>query len=164
MDNFTIRKTVPADLQEILAIYKRAQSFMASAGNPDQWGTTYPEDELVKEDISVGRSYVVTKDGRTEGVFVVIDGSDPVYDTIEGQWLSDRPCCTVHRVASMGREKGVTAAVLDWCLEKWGSVRIDTHEKNIPMQGALKKSGFTCCGRVWLEDNSPRIAFQKDAE
>jgi len=45
------------------------------------------------------------------------------------------------------------------------SIRIDTHEGNLPMQSALKKAGFIRCGRIFLqggaEDGDPRIAFEK---
>ena len=42
-----------------------------------------------------------------------------------------------------------------------GNLRIDTHEKNIPMQGCLAKNGFARCGIIYLEDGDPRIAYQK---
>ena len=38
-------------------------------------------------------------------------------------------------------------------------VRIDTHEDNKPMQGALKKFGFRECGVIHLERGAERIAF-----
>ena len=45
------------------------------------------------------------------------------------------------------------------------SIRIDTHEGNLPMQRALEKSGFARCGTIFLkggaEDGDPRIAFEK---
>ena len=38
-------------------------------------------------------------------------------------------------------------------------MRIDTHEDNKPMQGALKKFGFRECGVIHLERGAERIAF-----
>ncbi|MEG2939218.1 MAG: GNAT family N-acetyltransferase, partial [Oscillospiraceae bacterium] len=42
------------------------------------------------------------------------------------------------------------------------SIRVDTHEKNLPMRAMLEKNGFVYCGRVLLSDadNAPRIAFE----
>ena len=39
------------------------------------------------------------------------------------------------------------------------SIRIDTHPDNIPMQGLIRKMGFTYCGDVTIE--SRRLAFEK---
>jgi len=68
----------------------------------------------------------------------------PTYRVIEnGEWHSDRePYGVIHRVASNGVTKGVTRAAFSYGLERSGYVRIDTHEDNKPMQGALKKVWF----------------------
>jgi RimJ/RimL family protein N-acetyltransferase len=50
---------------------------------------------------------------------------------------------------------------LTWCLEQRGNIRIDTHDDNLPMQRALEKNGFVPCGRIWCEDGTPRIAYQR---
>ena len=73
---------------------------------------------------------------------------------------SDRePYGVIHRVASNGVTKGVTRAAFSYGLERSGYVRIDTHEDNKPMQGALKKFGFRECGVIHLERGAERIAF-----
>ena len=41
------------------------------------------------------------------------------------------------------------------------SMRIDTHEKNLGMQGLLKKLGYHYCGVIYLENNDKRLAFEK---
>ena len=91
----------------------------------------------------------------------MIPGEDPTYEVIQGAWLNDRPYCAVHRVASRGEVPGVATQILTWCLEFCGNVRIDTHDDNLPMQRVLEKNGFVHCGRIWIEDGSPRIAYQK---
>ena len=50
---------------------------------------------------------------------------------------------------------------IGWCYDQCGSILIDTHRQNIPMQRTLKKNGFTRCGVIYLEDGSERIAYQK---
>ena len=42
------------------------------------------------------------------------------------------------------------------------SIKVDTHENNIPMQSLLKKNGFEYCGVVYLEDGGKRVAFEKN--
>ena len=49
--------------------------------------------------------------------------------------------------------------------EGFGSVRIDTHPGNIPMQRAIEKAGFVKCGMIKIfdgpEKDGPRIAYEK---
>lgn len=156
-----IRTAVPADRAEILEIYARARRFMRDAGNPTQWGDTYPPEWLVDEDIATGRTHVYQSNGRIQAVFVRIPWEDPTYQVILGSWLNYRPYWAVHRVASRGEEKGAAAHCLNWCMEQWGNVRIDTHDDNLPMQRMLEKNGFVRCGRIWLKNGDPRIAYQK---
>ena len=40
-------------------------------------------------------------------------------------------------------------------------IRIDTHELNHYMQKTLKKNGFIKCGNITIQNNEPRVAFQK---
>ena len=46
-----IRLASMEDFDTISHIYKRARSFMAEHGNPSQWGTNYPSDALIMNDI-----------------------------------------------------------------------------------------------------------------
>lgn len=159
-----IRKSRPSDYDEMMEIYAIARRFMKGAGNPTQWGDSFPPAELIREDIRLGRGYVCEIDGRLQAVFAMIPGEDPTYQVIEGSWLNDRPYCAVHRVASRGEVKGMATQVLGWCLEQCGNIRIDTHDDNLPMQRVLEKNGFTKCGRIWCEDGTPRIAYQRTVD
>ena len=159
-----IRTARPSDWQDILDIYAIARRFMKENGNPTQWGDSFPPEELIREDIRLGRNYVCEVDGRVQAVFALVPGEDPTYQVIQGAWLNDRPYCTIHRVASRGEVKGIASRILAWCLNRCGNIRIDTHDDNMPMQRVLEKNGFHKCGRIWIEDGTPRIAFQKTAE
>lgn len=159
-----IRTAQPSDWQDIMDIYANARRFMREAGNPTQWGDTFPPEELVREDLRLGRNYVCEIDGRVQGVFAMVPGEDPTYRFILGSWLNDKPYCAVHRVASRGEVRGVSSQILTWALEQVGNIRIDTHDDNLPMQRVLEKNGFVKCGRIWIEDGTPRIAYQKTAE
>lgn len=156
-----IRKATPADREEILAIYANARQFMVQAGNPTQWGSTYPADSLVDQDIAAGYTHVYEIDGRIQAVFAMIAGDDPTYQVIRGRWLNYHPYHAVHRVANRGEVKGAAAHCLNWAVEQTGNVRIDTHDDNFPMQHVLEKLGFSKCGRIWLENGAPRVAYQK---
>ena len=158
-----IRRAVRSDLPALERLYARARVFMAENGNPTQWGETYPLElqmEDVTEDIALGRSYVCEEDGRVVAAFMFTGGPDPTYAVIEeGQWPDDEPYGVVHRIATGGARKGAGEFCLNWCLERCGNLRIDTHENNQPMRGLLEKMGFRYCGVIHVEDGTPRLAY-----
>lgn len=157
-----IRKAKLEDLPEIMEIYSIARGFMAENGNPTQWGSAYPPREMIEEDIRDGCSYVWEGSEGLEGVFYFKEGEDPSYVRIEnGAWLNEDSYGAIHRVASRGRQKGMLAACVEWCWQRCKNLKIDTHEDNHVMQNALEKNGFVRCGRIYVEDRSPRIAYQK---
>ena len=159
-----IRKAEYTDIRRALDIYDSARRFMRSRGNAVQWVNGYPSEELLRADVAAGQLYVMEDADGVYAVFAFIIGDDPTYQVIRGAWLNDKPYCAVHRVASRGERPGAAGECLKWCLEQCGNVRIDTHDDNIPMQRVLDKAGFTKCGRIWIEDGTPRVAYQKILE
>lgn len=166
--DYIIRHARLDDYERILQIYARARDFMRETGNPRQWNTKWPPEELIQEDIQLGRNYVCEVDGRVQGVFVYIQGIDidPTYRTINsGSWMDgDKPVeyGVVHRVASSGEVKGIGSYCIKWAYEQCGHLRIDTHGDNVVMRNLLKQLGFEERGIIYVvEDNDPRIAFEK---
>lgn len=163
----TIRKSEERDLGRMMDIYAAARRFMASHGNPNQWGpTNWPPEELIRHDIAEGNSYVCVDDvGRIVGTFFFIQGEDiePTYRVIEnGRWLVEGPYGVVHRLASDGSTHGVGAFCLEWAFAQCGHLRIDTHGDNVVMQNLVKKLGFVHCGTIHVEeDDYPRLAYEK---
>ena len=157
-----IRSAEYKDLEDMMRVYGHARRFMAETGNPTQWGTQYPRRELLEQDIVRGVSYVCEDGQGIQGVFAFILGDDPTYAVIEnGKWINEEPYGTIHRIASAGAVKGVCAVSFDWCFNKCGNLRIDTHEDNKVMQHVIEKNGFLKCGRIYVEDGSARIAYQR---
>ncbi len=154
-----IRKAEMTDLDRVLEIYENARSFMARTGNPNQWGKTNPPREVLERDIALGQLYVVYRDGVIHGVFAFISGEDPTYGYIEGDWLSNAPYAAIHRVASDG-SGGILAAAVAYARERVAHLRIDTHQDNWVMQRAILRAGFVYCGVIYLENGSPRLAYE----
>ena len=159
----TIRKAKPCDLTRILRVYEIAREHMRQSGNPTQWGTDKPKKELLEDDIRKGELFVgENEEGHICFVFAFILGEDPTYSYIEdGNWLSDEPYGTIHRIASDGTLSGVVKSAVDYCKNTISNLRIDTHENNKTMQHVLEKLGFTRCGIIYIEDGTPRIAYQR---
>ena len=153
-----------SQLSPIMAIYERAREFMAKTGNPDQWGMAYPPEDMIRQDILNGKCYVNLRDGNICAVFYFAIEEDPTYGYIEGAWLNDAPYGVIHRIAVGESGTGTAAECFQFAFEQCENLRIDTHEKNIPMQRCLAKNGFQRCGMIYLEDGDPRIAYQKVTE
>ena len=157
-----IRKATLSQLPEIMQIYGKARTFMAQTGNPDQWGTAYPTEEMICQDIQNGKCYVNHENEHIRAVFYFAVEEDPTYGYIEGAWCNDRPYGVIHRIAVGENGKGAAAECFHFAYDRCPNLRIDTHEKNIPMQRCLAKNGFQRCGIIYLEDGDPRIAYQKE--
>ena len=163
-----------SDLDAIMQIYARARQEMAASGNPTQWGTSFPPQDLIEEDIDTNRLFVYLHNGEMEAVFAFVLGPDPTYAKIEdGQWLNDAlPYGTIHRLASAGKRPGVATDVINWCLEHCESLRADTHADNKIMQHLLERTASpaaassmwpmerpasptsACRGRGWHDERS----------
>lgn len=157
-----IRNAKIDDLERITELFNIGRNFMRQNGNNSQWINGYPSEELLRNDISQNNLYVEETDSELTGVFAFILGEDATYKKIyEGKWLNDEPYGTIHRIASDGIHHGFFQRTLDFCAKKTDNIRVDTHADNKPMQNTLSKAGFTYCGIIYIEDGSPRVAFQK---
>lgn len=156
---YQVHRALREDLPRIEEIYAYARQFMAETGNPNQWGNTTPRSSQLEEDIQKGDLFVLTCEGIIHGVFYFYIGPDPTYSVIEdGQWRSDTPYGTIHRIAGDG-SGGVLAAAVRFGKEHINHIRIDTHHDNKIMQRAVIKYGFQRSGIIHLENGSPRIAY-----
>ena len=157
-----IRRAQQADFSRICEIYAIARAFMARTGNAAQWGDSFPPEELLREDIRLGRLYVVEEEGTVHGAFAFLLGEDPTYQVIEGgAWKSNAPYGTLHRVASDGAVHGLFGQMVDYAWSVIPHLRIDTHENNAVMRHLVEKHGFQRCGVIYTDDGTPRIAFER---
>ena len=158
MEKMKIRPAIQADLERIEAIYAAARQFMCENGNPTQWHDGYPRRELLQEDIHLGRLYVAEVGNDLCGVLMFALGEEPNYSYMEdGNWRADTPYGTIHRIASCS--SGVFAAALEFCRSQCNHIRVDTHADNKPMQHLAEKYGFSRRGMIYVEDGTPRIAY-----
>lgn len=111
-----IRRTTPADKEEVLALYEAARRFMAENGNPNQWVNGYPGADQLEADMAAGGSYVCVREGKIVGTFYFASATEPNYHRITGgNWLNDRPYGVVHRITSAPGTHGVASFCLAWC-------------------------------------------------
>lgn len=156
---YQIRSACLTDLSVILEIYAMARQFMAEHKNPDQWGSLYPSEDLIKRDISQNKLYVIENENGVHGVFYFAVEQDATYAYMEnGSWNGDQPYGVIHRIAGDG-SGGILRTAVNYAREKIQYLRMDTHEDNYVMQHALEKLGFSRCGIIYIEDGTPRIAY-----
>ena len=165
-----LEKTKMEELDAVSDIVLDARARIGKLGI-DQWQERYPTKEIIEEDIQLGRSYVIKDgDGSICGVFAVIDDGEPVYDHIfDGAWRTEGDnYLAVHRVAVSPQKLrcGVAGTIMksaEQMAVQMGrlSVRIDTHEGNIPMRTMLERNGYVHCGSVLLQSGEHRVAYEK---
>lgn len=155
------------NLKDVLNIINQAKLYMKENGI-NQWNEDYPKIESLENDILNKNSYIVKDGEKIIGTFVLIFGDEKNYQKIEGNWKTDLPYGTLHRVAvdNLYKGKGIAKFILDFAERKAKeknifSLRIDTHRDNLSMRRFIEKSNFDFCGIIYVEDGSPRVAFEK---
>jgi GNAT superfamily N-acetyltransferase len=163
------RKGEISDLPRMMEIVRQAQVSIGKLGI-DQWQNGYPTEELMRNDIENGYSFVLTADaGEVIAIASLIYNYEPTYDKIYGgEWLSNGDFIVVHRmaVAEEYRKKGIASQLLkevvkQAIIKNIPSFKIDTHEGNIPMRRTFESNGFKYCGRIYLRDGHLRVAYEK---
>ena len=115
----------------------------------------------MEADIEKDRLFVIDDGEAIRAAFAFILGSDPTYAYIEdGQWPNQKPYGTIHRIGSDGTRPGFLGRSLAFARRVISNLRIDTHEANLPMRQLVESHGFRRCGIIYVDDGTPRIAYQ----
>ena len=162
-----------SDIPSIMEIIGQAQAYMERLGI-DQWNNGYPNTSIFEQDIAKDSCYLFYESEAPEkilGLITVQFEGEPAYEKIHGQWLSDQPYGVIHRTALTANRRGtglsnelIQLAQHLTALKSLHSLRVDTHEDNLPMRKLLERNGFTSCGIVYY--NGPdfslrRIGYEK---
>lgn len=159
---FAVRNATLGDLDHIMEMVDHSRSIMRANGNNSQWGG-YPGRDLIGNDIATGIGHVMTEGCRVVGYFAMLTQPEPTYEYIEdGLWLDDTTSyVTLHRLACVPGVQGIARCAFEWGEAHAPSVRVDTHLDNHIMLHIINGRGYTRCGVVYMQDGSPREAFQK---
>lgn len=158
------RSAVLSDLAAIMALFEEAKTLMRQQGL-EQWQDSYPEEEILRQDITDDCGYVLTHDGEVAGYFAFSTAHEPAYDFVEnGSFREEGKAGVVHRVvvSKSVRGHGLGRRIFDYAIklahiELCVTVRCDTHENNRAMRGLLAKCGFTSCGVVYYQRNGASV-------
>ena len=155
-----VRVAVMDDMDRILDIYESARSYMKIKNNPTQWGDEYPEVLMLLEDLSKKQLFVIEEDDKIIGCFVLAGGEDATYQVIkDGAWRSNEYYGTIHRIASDGSVSGILSKCMEYAVQHYDYLRVDTHADNLPMQTAVLREGFVYTGIIFTYDGTERKAY-----
>ena len=162
------RKATVNDINNIMKIINDAKAYFKDM-SIDQWQNGYPNEEVIKNDIDNNNSYVLEREGEIVATAMFAIEREKTYDNIyDGKWLTEGEYAVIHRIAVDNKFKGlklgaeIVKNAIEICKNKGiESIKIDTHKDNNSMQKFLLNNGFKYCGVIYLEDKSPRIAFEK---
>ncbi len=164
-----VRLSEHKNLEKIMSIFDEAKKFIASYGSNQWQGDEYPSKGLIISDINSSSSYVLEDDENIVGYMYISFGKEKCYEIIKsGKWESDFEYMTIHRLALSDKYRGNNLSKLlfdfaeNLAKEKnIRSVRIDTHNMNLPLKSILKKRRYKKCGIIFLENGEERQAYEK---
>ena len=162
-----IRKANKTDLENIMKMYKSCVKGMLENGI-DQWDDTYPNTEIISEDLNVGTYYVAEIDGTIIGGVNVDKNQDDTYLALDWEDKSDS-FLVVHRLGvkeelwnkKIGKDLMLFTENL--VIEKGlKSIRLDTYSGNPKAMGFYRRLGYTELGTIDLKpDKEKYFCFEK---
>ena len=164
--NPILRKAQIPEAEIIWQILQQAIERRRKDGS-NQWQDGYPNQEVVKTDISLGKGYVLEIDNAIAAYAALVFNDEPAYKEIIGDWLTNDDFLVIHRVAVSNDFLGKGIAVLlfqkleDFAKENQVfSIKVDTNFDNLAMLHILEKLNYQYCGEVYFR-GSARKAFEK---
>jgi GNAT superfamily N-acetyltransferase len=164
--NYDFRQASASEVPQIWEIIQQAIVRRKNDGS-QQWQDGYPNEDVIKQDITKGIGYVLIDDNIVAGYAAILFNDEPAYEQLKGTWLTNGDFAVVHRVAIsddyLGKGLAQKLFLFAEDLAKGNnvlSIKVDTNFDNIPMLKILEKLGYTYCGEVTFR-GSFRRAFEK---
>ena len=162
-----IRKANKTDLENIMKMYKSCVTGMLENGI-DQWDDTYPNTEIISEDLNVGTYYVAEIDGTIIGGVNIDKNQDNTYLTLDWEDKSDS-FLVVHRLGVKEEfwnkkiGKYLMLFTENLVIEKGlKSIRLDTYSGNLKAMEFYRRIGYSELGTIDLKpDKEKYYCFEK---
>jgi len=162
-----IRKANKTDLKNIMKMYKSCVTGMLENGI-NQWDDTYPNTEIISEDLNVGTYYVAEIDGTIIGGVNIDKNQDNTYLTLDWEDKSDS-FLVVHRLGVKEEfwnkkiGKYLMLFTENLVIEKGlKSIRLDTYSGNLKAMEFYRRIGYSELGTIDLKpDKEKYYCFEK---
>ena len=146
------------DLKQIMDCYKATIKRMHQL-KIFQWDETYPNQELIINDIGKKEFYVLKEDHKILGCVCLNQDEHPTYSSID--WTFSGPVLVVHRLAihpdtqGKGIAKRLMKFAEDLCLKRnYNGIRLDTFVENPLAIGLYLKLGYNQLGLVEFKNRT----------
>ena len=155
------------DLEELLALYRRVCESMEAEGLKQwHWGV-YPTEELIREDVARGRTWIQRADGTLAcAVALICEDDEPEYRDVP--WTGGMKPGYFHRLAvdPPMQGEGIASGMMDdiqQMLRRMGCdcIRCDTAVNNGRAMALYERMGFRSCGYVDWGDGEQYVALDK---
>ena len=162
-----IRKANKRDLEGIMKMYKSCVNGMIENGI-DQWDETYPNQEIINEDVTKGTYYVLEMDGTIIGGINIDQNQDDTYLPLK--WKDESNAfLVVHRLGVKEEfwNKKIGKYLMlftESIVIKKGlkSIRLDTYSGNLKAMQFYIRLGYTELGTINLKPHKDKYhCFEK---
>jgi len=157
-----------SDLNSIMKMYKSCVEGMIKNGI-DQWDSSYPNSEVIQEDIKNGTYFIGKIEGEIVGGINIDNKQDPTYSDIDWEDTSDS-FLVVHRLGvkqelwnkKIGKDLMLFTERL--VIEKnLKSIRLDTYSGNPKAMEFYRRLGYKELGTIDLKPNKNKYhCFEKN--
>lgn len=154
-----------ADIDAIMALVRDAVRLKRKNGD-DQWDDTYPNRELIAQDISGGTLFKITDGDNVLGIMVLNEEQPPPYFTIS--WDDVGRPLVVHRLCIDPRfqGRGLARRLMLFAEEHaasngYRSIRLDTYSGNRAAQALFESLDYQPVGDVSLREDKIFHCFRK---
>lgn len=144
-----IRKAIKADIEEISALASITRQNMLESGLI-QWVENYPNQAHFLSDLEQDGLYVYIHDSKIVGSISILPEHEEAYKEIK--WLKEKSL-VIHRVIVHPniQRMGIGVKLFEFAkylgtLNKYESVKIDTHPDNLKMRRLILKMGYQHIG------------------
>jgi GNAT superfamily N-acetyltransferase len=167
LSKFSLKIAQPKNIAWIMHSIDLCRPILA-AQQSDQWQGKEPSLMTIRLDVQHHRYHLFLKDHTVIGGAALLSKDDAYDHLLSGSWLNQEPYIVIHRFfihpEFQGKKLGkLFLSAIETKVWNQGirNVRVDTHEKNLPMRGLLTSLGFLEVGRVNLPLAGERLVYHK---
>ena len=162
-----IRKAEISDLENIMKMYNSCVGGMLK-NDIDQWDETYPNAEIISDDLKLGSYFVAELNGKIVGGVNIDQQQDPTYLNINWKDNSNQ-FLVVHRLGVQEENwgDGIGKALMMFSEELvkeqgLSSIRLDTYSGNPKAMEFYLRLGYNELGTIDLKPNKKKYhCFEK---
>lgn len=155
MSSNNIRKARTEDMEQIMELIARCVQVM-QAGGSDQWDDSYPNREVIGQDIEHGTLYAYIDNGAVAGILVLDEHQNELYQSIK--WSQEQgKALIMHRLAvhPEAQGKGIARKLIAYAEQYareagYSSIRLDTYTKNTPALALYPGLGYERRGEIFF--------------